>query len=190
MVIKNSTLIRTSSGQHTVRHQGGNRLLVQGSSLTAPGQHTSLTVRGNTAWVFVQGNFFNQPSGTNPQYDGADELQHYVVWERNVLDATNAGTQWGLLFIGQDMIIRNNVSYNNSGFHFRASSQSPISAQNIWFINNTVFTNKSANDGIVCGGTGCVMKNNLVYSTKSFANGCFSGGTQSEKLVPVRQWLP
>ena len=178
MVVKNTVMTRNSpSGDHTFRHQGGNKLLVQGSSLTATTLHTSLTVRGNTAWALVQDNYFNQTSGPNPQYVGANELQQYMVWERNSLDGGSNLAGIGLKLTGHDMIVRNNVSYNVGGTAFKAESISPITTQNIWFINNTAFTTKVGNDGVVCSNTaGCVIKNNLVYSTQRLDNGCFPGG--------------
>ena len=178
-VLKDSTLRRSASGQTTLRSQGGERQLFQNNHILGGGKQGSLSLRGNLQWALVQGNFMDQTSSVNPQYDGANELQEFIVWERNTLDDTNSATQWGMLFVGHNMVVRNNVSYNCSQWHFKAGSSAPISSENIWFINNTAFTNKADAEGVVCGGSGCVNKNNLFYSTKS-AFGCFSGGTQGK----------
>ena len=176
MVVKNSTLSRNAAVQHTYRHQGGNKLLVQGSKVLGVGLNTSLTIRGNVSWALVQDNLFDQVATIGPQYAGANELQQYIVYERNTFNGDNDKDGVGLKLTGHDMIARNNIAYNIGGTSFKAQVISPITNQNIWFINNTALTTKSGNDGFVCNGTGCVLKNNLAYSTGSFDNGCFMGG--------------
>jgi hypothetical protein len=181
VVVKGCTLSRTSSGQHTIRVDGtaSSRALFQNNQILGPGNQTSLTIRGNTQWVLVQDNFFNQQSGVQPAAAGNNELQQFVVWERNIFDATNTGIEWGQRFIGHNMVVRNNVTYNNSSWHFKAESQSPIVTQNIWFLNNTGFNpSKTGGIGVVCGGSGCVSKNNLFYSTQRVTS-CFEGGTRA-----------
>jgi PKD repeat protein len=177
-VLKESTVRRSVSGQTTIRSQGGNRLLFQHNEIVGGGKQGSLSLRGNIQWALVQGNFFDETTSVNPEYAGADQLQEFIVWERNVFDATSSATQWGQRFVGHNMIVRNNVTYNCGQWHFKAESVDPIAPQNIWFINNTAFTNKSDAEGVVCGGSGCVNKNNLFYSTRNAAN-CFVGGTQA-----------
>ena len=176
MVVKNSTLSRNAAVQHTYRHQGGNKLLVQGSEIIGTGVNTSLTIRGNVSWALIQDNFVNQVATVGPQYVGANELLQYFVHERNTADGSNNAAGVGFSFIGHDMIVRNNVAYNVRGTSFKADVSSPITAQNIWFINNTVFTTRASNEGFWCAGTGCVLTNNLVYSTKNFDRGCFANG--------------
>jgi hypothetical protein len=194
LVVKDSRISRASDGEHTIRQQGANKALYQNNQIVYDGSSgfkSSMTLRGDSNWALVQGNFMDQTCSVNPEYSGASgsddgkaggsagQLQRYIVWERNTLDVTKSSTQWGMRFVGHDMIVRNNVTYNSSSWHYHAGGDSPISAQNIWFVNNTAFTNKTQAQGVVCGGTGCVNKNNLFYSTQS-AVGCFSGGTQAK----------
>jgi hypothetical protein len=193
LVVKDSTISRASDGEHTIRQQGANKALYQNNQIVHDGSSgfkSSMTLRGDSNWALVQGNYMDQTCSVNPEYTGASgsddgqpggsagQLQRYVVWERNTADLTNSATQWGMRFVGHDMIVRNNVAYNCSSWHYHAGGDSPISAQNIWFVNNTAFTNKTQAEGVVCQGTGCVNKNNLFYSTQN-AVGCFSGGTQA-----------
>jgi hypothetical protein len=189
LVVKDSRISRASDGEHSFRIQGADKVLVQGNQITYDGStgfKSSLTLRGDSNWALVQGNFMDQTCSVNPQYTGATgsdgspgELQRYVVWERNTLDVTKSSTQWGMRFVGHDMIVRNNVTYNCLSWHYHVGNDSPITSQNVWFVNNTAFTNKAGARGVECsGGSGHVNKNNLFYSTQS-ATGCFSGGTQS-----------
>jgi hypothetical protein len=175
-VVKNSTIARSNPVQHTIRHQGGDRALFQNNNIHGPGNYTSLTVRGITNWVLVQDNFMDQASQVAPEYEDAPgpQLQQYIVWERNVLDGNNA-LNWGMQFVGHNMIVRNNVVYDGA-WSFQARAISPISPQNIWFINNTGINADEA--GVDCLGTGCVSKNNLFYST-STSLACFTNGTQA-----------
>ena len=109
----------------------------------------------------------DQPSGTSPSQPGDSRLQSKIVWERNAFDNSNAGTDWGLIFQGQDMIVRNNVVYPDGGqFDYMATSGDGVTTQNIWFVNNTSVGNDT--NGFRCGNTaGCVLRNNLVYSMSS-----------------------
>ena len=195
-VVKNSTLDRRSSGQHTIRIDGPGqeKILVQNSRLLGNGQQTSLTIRGTSSWLLMQGNFMDQPSGTSPSQPGDSRLQSKIVWERNAFDNSNAGTDWGLIFQGQDMIVRNNVVYPDGGqFDYTAKSGDGVTTQNIWFVNNTSVGNDT--NGFRCGNTaGCVLRNNLVYSMSSPWGDCLSGGgtraknwcyTNDECLDPV-----
>jgi len=177
LVIKDSKVTRTQSGQHTIRAQGCDHLVVQNSTITGPGQHTTLTVRGSTDWALVQGNFFNQWTQVNPQNEKTNSVQHYIVWERNTYDATSAATATGMYFVGQDMVVRNNVVYNNSSYHYRAATHPLATTRNIHFYNNTAFSNKGGT-GVVCEATNCVSKNNLFYSTTSVSD-CHTGGTRA-----------
>jgi hypothetical protein len=183
LVVKDSTLDRAIGGEHTFRIQSGNRSLIQNNQIlhsTGDGYKTAFQLRGYSDWALVQNNYADQIMGVQPQndLDGYGELQQHIVWERNTLDSTNASIGWGMRFVGHDMIVRNNVTFNSSQFQFKAETYAGITATNIWFINNTAFTNKSGSDGFVCGGTGCVSKNNLFYSSQSVSS-CFSGGTQA-----------
>ena len=183
-VIKSSTLNRTSPGQHTIRIDGPGqeRILIQGSQILGTGKQTALTIRGTTAWLLIQNNFFNQYTGTEESQPGDPRLQEKIVFERNAYDRQkgDTGIDWGFSFTGHDMIVRNNVVYNDGGqFQFRAIDGA-VSSRNIWFINNTALPGPEA-DGFRCGDTaGCVLRNNLVYRSGSINKCLTTGGTRSK----------
>jgi hypothetical protein len=181
-VVKNSTLDRRTSGQHTIRIDGPGqqKILIQNSQIVGTGKQSALTIRGHTSWLLVQGNFFNQQTGTEESQPGDSRVQEKIVFERNAYDRQNGNTgiDWGFSFTGDDMIVRNNVVYNNGGqFQFRAVNGA-VTSHDIWFVNNTALPGPDA-DGFRCGNTtGCVLRNNLVYRSGSI-NACLTGGTQS-----------
>jgi len=130
----------------------------------------------------VQGNFFDQHADTGESEPGDSRLQEKIVFERNAYDRQNGNTgiDWGFSFQGIDMIVRNNVVYNNGGqFQFRAINGAAGPSQDIWFVNNTALPGNGA-DGFRCGNTaGCVLRNNLVYRSGSISACLTTGGTRS-----------
>ena len=183
LVVKNSTINRLTPGQHTIRIDGPGqeKILIQNSQILGSGSQDSLTIRGESSWILVQGNFFDQHAGTYESQPGDPRLQQKIVWERNTYDRQNGNTgiDWGFSFQGHDMIVRNNVVYNNGGqFQFRAVDGA-AGTRDIWFVNNTALPGPGA-DGFRCGNTaGCVLRNNLVYRSGSLGNCLNAGGTRS-----------
>jgi len=177
-------LDRRSAGQHTIRIDGPGqeRILIQNSEILGYSNQTSLTIRGNTRWLLVQGNFFNQFTGTEESQPGDSRLQEKIVFERNAYDRQNGNTgiDWGFSFQGADMIVRNNVVYNGGGqFQFRAVNGAAGPTRDVWFINNTALPGSGA-DGFRCGNTDrCVLRNNLVYRSGSINSCLTTGGTRS-----------
>jgi hypothetical protein len=170
-----------NSATHTIRHQSGDYSLFKNNSLTGVEGHSGLTVRGRTRWTLVQDNYFNQASGRAPENEGATtQLGEWVVWERNVSDATNAGIPWPMRFAATHHVVaRNNVTINGSDCASTESSAG-MNSDDVWFINNTCLGTVDDKGFYNCSGTGCVARNNLMYSTGYITGAsCASGGTDS-----------
>jgi hypothetical protein len=177
LVIKGSTISRTSSGEHTIRIDGPHqeRILIQDSKILCNGLFKDdLTIRGTTSWMLVQNNYFDGHTGNDQSQPGDPRWQQKIVFERNSLDRSLGGdaTDWGFQFGGRDIIVRNNIVYGGGGqFNYRAVNLA-TSPDNVWFVNNTSIGVNG--DGIRCAGTNCVMRNNLVYGKEQYST-CFTG---------------
>ena len=178
LVIKNSTVDRPSSGQHTIRAEHCARMLIQNSSITGNGAQTALRIT-NTDWSLIQGNYMNRVSGFQ-NTAGEPNSNSNSIWERNVTDAGGYINTVEIKGKTSNILIRNSVAVGstNVGAGFEAEG----STSDLWVINNTIYNNGSADTfvGVGCNGSGCVARNNLVYAQpKSAGPSCVSGGTQS-----------
>jgi hypothetical protein len=170
-VIKNSTISRTSSGQHTIRVDGDGqqKVLIQNSQILGAGAHTSIRLSGTTSWCLIQGNWVNRVLTSSDSQPGDPRQRSYIIWERNAWDRLGQNTVWGLTIDAHDAIARNNVIYNGGGLGDYVAE-----GPNVWFINNTSVGNDTS--GVLCNGQpGCVRKNNLVYSASAPWGNCYDG---------------
>ena len=176
LVIKNSTVDRPSSGQHTIRAEHCARMLIQNSSITGNGAQTALRIT-NTDWSLIQGNYMNRVSGFQ-NTTGEPNLNENTIWERNATDSGGYINAMEIKGTANNILVRNSVATDGTGAGFKAES----SGSGVWFINNTVYYNMASDDyaGVTCSGTRCVARNNLVFAQpNSGAVPCVRSGTQS-----------
>jgi len=188
-VIKNSTIDRTTTGQHTVRIDGDGqeKILIQNSQILGAGAQHALTIRGTTRWLLIQGNFFDQQTGTKESQPGDSRLQEKIVFERNAYDRQNGNTgiNWGFTFQGRDMVVRNNIVFGGGGqMDYAVTSGAAGASSGIWLLNNTSVDNDT--NGIRMNNCStCKAKNNLVYSTNSVWGDCI---TQTNGVDVSHNW--
>jgi hypothetical protein len=170
-VVKNSTIRRTSTGQHTIRVDGDGqeKVLIQNNQVLGDGGNTAIRLSGTTSWCLIQGNWTNRAITSGDSQPGDPRARSHIIWERNAWDRLGINNHLGFPIDAHDAVVRNNIIYNGGGlFDYKAEGS------NIWFINNTSVGNDTS--GVLCNGqSGCVRKNNLVYSTRSPGGNCYDG---------------
>ena len=135
----------------------------------------------------VQGNFFDEQSGTKDSSPGDTRLQSKIVWERNAYDRQNGNTgiNWGFTFQGRDMVVRNNIVFGGGGqMDYGVTSGGAGAPSGIWLLNNTSVDNDTTGIRMNNCST-CKAKNNLVYSTNSVWGDCI---TQTNGVDVSNNW--
>jgi len=185
LVIKRSRFNHQYENHHTLRIQGQPRTLIQDSAITGDNGWSSITIRGNATWVLVQGNYFDTWASVSQQncIEGINELQQYVVWERNLLawdSPAASGTGDAFMFRAQHMVVRNNVAtqYTGGGYEINQNPGCTYGPDDVVVYNNVARPVNGGGTGLRCQNGACTAKNNIVYQS-SGTSPCVTGFSPS-----------
>lgn len=179
LVIKNTVLQSTDSGQHVARVQDCDRILIQDSQfLRAGGTRTSLTVRGNSEWGLIQGNYSDKEMTISAANATSNTTRRWFVWERNHVELAEGGVPNVMRVRStQNAVFRNNILHGHgSQTGIKAEGGQIQSNANLVLVNNTYYDIPSHEAHVVtCDGANCVAKNNLAIASPTSTSPCVTG---------------